>query len=317
MVKHQRRSHQRGVNGTVEFDGSDSDSDSGESPTTPKSSSMVWPVHGVPLAPVIGHGPVFNTYNLPQQQYPQHHGQQQVMDHPPHPGVQMLHRSASMPTGPFYVTEQNNPGVATMNTNPMSGNFHQIPRQQVERPQLDIPPFTAGGMNGSIQSSPSSFSAASGRSPSAGEGFYTHQSSQQATYTLQNGSQVDPQQQIMVQHQQPIGQGPPTPQPQMQQQQMMSQQQAQMMVKSSASPPPAPIQQSAQYQPAPHPQDQEHWYSGSQYHSPIDISGAQLPLSGPYVGMGTGMYHDAWTAAKMGYEDTPMGQLPSTRLETM
>ena len=44
MVKHQRRSHQRGVHSS-ELDDCTSDSESGESPSTPKMAGMEWPQH--------------------------------------------------------------------------------------------------------------------------------------------------------------------------------------------------------------------------------------------------------------------------------
>ncbi|CRK36730.1 hypothetical protein BN1723_018632, partial [Verticillium longisporum] len=119
-----------------------------------------------------------------------------------HPGAHMLHRTASMPQHSYYVTEQSNPGVATMNTNPMPAQY-QVPRQPVERLPLEIP-YSAPHQ--AMQSSPSNFSAGSGRSPSTQEGFYTHQPTQTATYALHAASPVEHAQQHAPQHQ---------PQPQM------------------------------------------------------------------------------------------------------
>ncbi|KAJ2902134.1 hypothetical protein MKZ38_000987 [Zalerion maritima] len=314
MVKHQRRSHQRGVNGAVEFDGSDTDSE-GESPSTPKSSHTMWASAPMPglgggmHGGSMGHGMYHSgSYGMPPagQQF-NHRGSisgpqdfsaapRNVIDHD-HMQMPQFHRSASMPhTGPFYVTEHNNPGVATMNTNVVPAN-HYVPRNQAERPQLDIP-YSAGGMNASLQSSPNSFSPSGGRSPTATEGFYTHQP-QQATYALQNASPVE-----TVQHQQAMA---------MPQQQPMPEQQQMPIVKHSPSPPPQPQQQpQQQYQPAAPQSDEQHWYPG--YQPSMPVSNMQIPINGPYVGMGTGMYHDAWAVAKIGYENTEVGPLPSSRI---
>ncbi|CAI4212556.1 unnamed protein product [Parascedosporium putredinis] len=153
MVKHQRRSHQRGLHPNEMLDDCTSDSDSGESPATPKHSGMQWPVQGVmsagPQPMAHGHGlhraASFAEFGHQMGQYnaiPQHYGHRHTVSGghhefhgqpvaPQHPGVQMLHRTASMPQS-YYVTEQSNPGVATMNTNPMAQQY-QIPRQPVER----------------------------------------------------------------------------------------------------------------------------------------------------------------------------------------
>ncbi|PKS10071.1 hypothetical protein jhhlp_004696 [Lomentospora prolificans] len=106
----------------------------------------------------------------------------------------------------YYVTEQSNPGVATMTTNPMTQHYH-IPRHPVERLPLDIP-YTAPSLTAPIQSSPSSFSAASGRSPSTQEGFYTPQPPQAATFALHTASPVEQQQtqQTMLSYPSPIPQ---------------------------------------------------------------------------------------------------------------
>jgi metal regulatory transcription factor 1 len=189
MVKHQRRSHQRGLHPNEILDDCTSDSESGESPSTPKHAGMPWAPHGVMpnhhgmphghtmhrAASFADFGQQMNNYNMQQQYGHRHslsggpheyHGQP---IHEQHPNVQMLHRTASMPQHSYYVTETGNPGVATMNTNPMAPQY-QVPRQQVERIEI---PFSAPGLATSIQSSPSSFSAASGRSPSTQDGFYT------------------------------------------------------------------------------------------------------------------------------------------------
>ncbi|KAK3933893.1 hypothetical protein QBC46DRAFT_430648 [Diplogelasinospora grovesii] len=160
--------------------------------------------HGHPSqAPMHHH----NHHNPHDQAAAYHHHQhQQHQQQQQHPGVHMLQRTSSMPQHSYYVTEQNNPGVATMNTNPhaatsapMHPQYHhpqQMPRQNGERLPLEMPSFSAAaGLTGSIQSSPSTFSTASGRSPSTQDGFYTHAptSAQAATYALHAASPVEQQ----------------------------------------------------------------------------------------------------------------------------
>lgn len=319
MVKHQRRSHQRGLHPNEMLDDCTSDSESGESPATPKHSGMQWPVQGVmsagPQPMAHGHGlhraASFAEFGHQMGQYnaiPQHYGHRHTVSGghhefhgqpvaPQHPGVQMLHRTASMPQS-YYVTEQSNPGVATMNTNPMAQQY-QIPRQPVERLPLEIP-YSAPGLAASIQSSPTSFSAASGRSPSTQEGFYTHQPTQAATYALHAASPVEQQQaqQTMVSYPSPIPQ-------QLPQQTVGSPQQG--------MPTPTPSQDSTapseQYQqPTPQPEG-EQWYSNVPYQAPVEVATiGQIPT------YGSGVY-DPW-GPKIEFEDPSM-QLPSARIANM
>jgi hypothetical protein len=198
----------------------------------------------------------------------------------------MLQRTTGMAQHTYFVAEQNNPGVATMNTNPlpMSSQYPQMPRQSVGRLPLEIPTYTpAPGLAASIQSSPSSFSAASGRSPSTQDGFYTHQpTAQTATYTLHSASPVEqPAPQLVA------FQPQPAPQPQ---------------VQATAAAP------HEQYQP-PQPQPDEPWYSGNPYQPPVEVATiGQMP---PY---GTVPY-DSWVA-KIDFDD-PSLQMPSARIDNM
>lgn len=316
MVKHQRRSHQRGIHPNELLDDCTSDSESGESPSTPKHPGMTWPVQGVVNG---GHTPIANghtihraasfadfghqmgQYNMPQAYGHRHtvsggphefHGQQ-------HPGVQMLHRTASVPQT-YYVTEQSNPSVATMNTNPMTQQY-QIPRQPVERLPIDIP-YSASDMTSSVQSSPSSFSA-SGRSPSAQDSFYTHQPAQAATYALHTASPVVEQQQsqsTMVSYPSPIpqqiSQQPPVDSPQ---QSMPSQPQSQESTAPGSEQFPQPAAQAETGQ----------WYNSIPYQSPVEVATiGQLPT------YGSGVY-DPW-GPKIEFEDPSM-QLPSARIASM
>ncbi|KAF6810562.1 hypothetical protein CSOJ01_06241 [Colletotrichum sojae] len=321
MVKHQRRSHQRGLHPNELLDDCTSDSDSGESPSTPKHAGMQWPPHGGVMAMnhPMSHGQAMHRaasfadfgqhmtqYPMPpqQQQYGAHrhslsgggahefHGQ--PVHEQQHPGVQMLHRTASMPQHSYYVTEQNNPGVATMNTgHHMAQQYGQVPRQQ-QQPQVEIP-YSASGMNQSIQSSPSSFSAASGRSPSSQEGFYTHQPIQAATYALHNASPVIEQQQ----------QPGIVPYPQQMQQQIHTPQPI-----PTQAPPPPPQQQVPQQYASPTPQTQpEEYWNGVPYQPPVEVATiGQIPT------YGSGVY-DPW-GPKIEFEDPSM-QLPSARIENM
>ena len=315
MVKHQRRSHQRGIHPNELLDDCTSDSDSGESPSTPKHSGMSWPVQGV----VNGvHTPIPNghglhraqsfadfghqmgQYNMPQPYGHRHtvsggphefHGQAMAGQHP---SVQMLHRTTSMPQT-YYVTEQSNPGVATMSTNPMAQQY-QIPRQPAERLPIEIP-YSAPDMTSSVQSSPSSFSA-SGRSPSAQDSFYTHQPAQAATYALQTASPIEQQQpqSTMVSYPSPIPQQSVTSP----QQTMSSQPQSQ----EPSAPPPA-----EQFQQPTAQAEAGQWYSNVPYQPPVEVATiGQLPT------YGSGVY-DPW-GPKIEFEDPSM-QLPSARIASM
>lgn len=213
----------------------------------------------------------------------------------------MLQRTASLPQHTYYVTEQSNPGVATMNTNPhpaaqnsMPAQYHQMPRQGVERLPLEIPYTPNPAISGSIQSSPSSFSATSGRSPSTQEGFYTHApTAQAATYALHNASPVEQQAPQMVAYH-----GQMTPQPQ-----VIAQAPAPQQVQQ---PTPQPQPTPEQYQPPP-PEEQD-WYNGVPYQAPVEVATiGQMTY-------GSGVY-DPW-GPKMEFEDPTM-QLPSARIENM
>ncbi|KAI1498611.1 hypothetical protein F5X99DRAFT_316119 [Biscogniauxia marginata] len=304
MVKHQRRSHQRGLHSS-EIDDFSSESDSGESPSTPKHPGMSWsPAHLTPGHPGLqGHtihraasfadfGQHIHEYNV-QSQYAHRHsistgGPHEYHGQPiqeSHPGVHMLHRTASMPQHTYYVTEQGNPGVATMNTNPIQP--YQVPRQQAERPLLEIP-YTTAGMAGSIQSSPTTFSPTmSGRSPSVQDSFYTHQPPQPGAYTLNATS--------------PVVEQPPLVQYAQQMQQPMQPSASQATTQSVHH-------MQEQYHP-PTAQPGEHWYNGMPYQPPVEVATiGQLPS------YGSGVY-DPW-GIKPDFEDPTM-QMPSARIDSM
>ncbi|KAF3359483.1 Pectinesterase [Verticillium dahliae VDG1] len=339
MVKHQRRSHQRGMHSNELLDDCTSDSESGESPSTPRHSAMHWPAmpvnhSGMPQGHAMHRAASFAdfgqqmSYPMPQQA-PQPTHQHQQLQPPPqhqyghrhslssnnaqifhsmpveeqtpqqHPGAHMLHRTASMPQHSYYVTEQSNPGVATMNTNPMPAQY-QVPRQPVERLPLEIP-YSAPHQ--AMQSSPSNFSAGSGRSPSTQEGFYTHQPTQTATYALHAASPVDHAQQHTPQHQ---------PQPQI----VPYAQQVSTQVPAPQAQAPQPVQQQvqqmSQHYPSPSPQPQavaEDYWNGAAYQAPVEVA-----TIGSLPTFGSGTY-DLW-GPKIEFEDPSM-QLPSARIENM
>jgi len=198
MVKHVRRSHQRGVLSN-EMEDSLSETGSEHSPATPKShNALPWQPYPLPLdqpSQPLQRAASFADFGQPMPyalppQYSQRHSMssggvadyhaggphpQQTLPHLPHPNQHLLQRAPSLPHHSFFVPEQSNPAVATMHPNPHHAPqmpYQQVPRQAVERPHLEIPypnVLTAG-----MQSSPSTFSPGSGRSPSVQEGFYTH-----------------------------------------------------------------------------------------------------------------------------------------------
>lgn len=187
---------------------------------------------------------------------------------------------ANMPQHPFYVTDQSNPGVATMNTAPMAAQY-PMQRQAVERIAVDIP-YPAPGLAVSVQSSPSTFSTP-GRSPSTMDRFYTHQPPQAATYALQGASPVD-QQPPLVNFHDPMHQHP-QPQPPHQ------------------GHPAIP----AQYQ-QPQAQSEEQW--AYQYQSPVEVT----PI-GPISAYGTVAYNP-WEEPKLEFETAGM-TMPSARIDEM
>ena len=89
-----------------------------------------------------------------------------------HPSI-MLQGSMGMPTRPFFEADQNNPGVATMNTSMIAS--YPMQRPQTGEIRLEIP-STSAPMVGSVQSTPVQFSPSTVHSPSV-QTMYTHQPS--------------------------------------------------------------------------------------------------------------------------------------------
>ncbi|KAM3500750.1 hypothetical protein MY10362_006131 [Beauveria mimosiformis] len=203
MVKHQRRSHQRGLHPHEVMDDCSSDSDMGEAPPTPTQSTMSWPVSAIvpgqsmPQGNHVMHRAAsFPDFNQQMHQYNmQNVAEYSVQHHPV-----MLQRSHSI-QHPFYVVEQGNPGVATMNTN-IHPTF-QVPRGQSERPSNVVEmAYTTQGMTTPITSSPA-FSPVAGQSPNIRDGLYAHHGSQENSYAMHNAAAVEQQPMIQYTQQMP------------------------------------------------------------------------------------------------------------------
>ncbi|KXX82301.1 hypothetical protein MMYC01_201970 [Madurella mycetomatis] len=336
MVKHQRRSHQRGIHSS-EMEDSMSESGTDESPSTPKSHTAIpWPTQHLPMMAHPGSqvqravslgdfNPHINGYNLQQQYNHRHslsggpaeyHGAPHSQPTPLHDQSHqpLLQRTVSMPHHSYFV-DQNNPGVATMNPNAHAANQHpqyqQIPRQGVERLPLEIPFSNGPGLTGGMQSSPNTFSPASGRSPPAQEtGFYTHSPPHQPTYALHAASPVEPQPQMMsFQGQMPSAAAQAMAQPRTTQ--TVQHPQAPPHHQAAGPPQPSPpevYQQQPPHSSQPPAPEEQQWYSGIPYQAPVEVQ-----TIGTLPAYGTGF--DPW-AVKMEYEDPSM-QLPSARISTM
>ncbi|KAG6010868.1 hypothetical protein E4U21_002536 [Claviceps maximensis] len=205
MVKHQRRSHQRGLNPNDILDDCTSESDMGESPLTPDHTTMTWSMSGPgPMAhssmaqsqpmhraaTFSDFGPQMTPFGMGHQMVQQHGVPTEVQDfHRQEPNMHMMQQTPGIPQQPYYVVDQNNPGIATMNTSLPAPPYH-MPRQHVDRsievaynagsmPPLSNSPTSFSSMSGH---SPTSFSPMSGHSPTMPDGLYTHQSAAPANY---------------------------------------------------------------------------------------------------------------------------------------
>jgi hypothetical protein len=313
MVKHQRRSHQRGLNPHEILDDCSSDSECGEAPPTPRQANMMWSQHTMmPQAQQMmsagGAHPrsaSFADFNSGMVTYDmrQHDGHRSTVsgvipDFQAAPlydeGAVMLQRSSSIPNHPFYVTDQSNPAIATMDPNPVQQQVYRMPRQHIEQPHLEIP-YSAACLSNSLQSSPSAFSASSLRSPTTHDGFYSHQTAQSATYALQHASRPEDHQPMAQYHQQissTMGQDHPS----------LAQVQVQAQAESSpvVTPTDGYSQQSPQHEPA-------SWYP---YQAPVEVvTIGSLPAFGT-------MSYDIYNGPKLEFEDTSM-ILPSARIDTL
>ncbi|KAI5860328.1 hypothetical protein GGS23DRAFT_606875 [Durotheca rogersii] len=327
MVKHQRRSHQRGVH-LSEGDDFSSESDGGESPSTPKQAGLSWPANYLAAQPgfqgsaaqrassFADFGQQVNDYNVQQQfnnhrhsisagdardynggavQQPQHPGvhESDVVQQAQHPSIHLLQRTASMPQHSYYVTEQSNPGVATMNTNPIQP--YHMPRQQPDGLPREIS-YATPGMTGSIQNSPGAFSGTGpSRSPPLQDDLYTHQPPPPPGFSLSTTSPIV--ENTMVPYGQPIHQ--PIHHPQS----------VQAPVQTQVTPTQQVLHTQQQYQPPPPQPDP--WCNGVSYQAPVNV-GSVGSLSSPYVHCG---YMDAWSM-KPDFDDPTM-QMPSARIDNL
>jgi hypothetical protein len=278
MVKHQRRSHQRGIHGHEILDDCASESDIGELPGTPTQTAKSWGVVPSQQLPEgnMAHraasfadfgGQQMNQFNMQQFQH-RHSINGDVSDYTAHAHPAMVQRAQFISHQPFYVVEQGNPAIAAMNTN--MSPFFQVPRGQMERPTVENS-YNTQGMTTPATSSPG-FSPTSGQSPAMAEGLYIH-APHAATYALQNAATIE--QQPMVQYTNQISQQP------------------------------SHQGTNDQY---PSPQTEtDQWY---QYHTPVDVATiGQIPA------YGSGIY-DLYAGPKLEFDDPSM-QFPSSRIETM
>jgi metal regulatory transcription factor 1 len=178
----------------------------------------------------------------------------------------------------YYIPEQGNPGVATMNTNPnLSIRQYQVAPQNQLRRSASYPPQNVT----SVQSSPGTYSSASSRSPAPQDGYYTHHSVQPTSaYNSQNTSPID--QQPMIQYQQQTS--------------AMSQATQHTLVSSA----PLITQVQPQYQ---HVSQEHHWMA---YQEPVQVSSAHCADS----------LYNPWVEKIDSYGDIQHA-LPSMRIETL
>lgn len=294
MVKHQRRSHQRGIHSSDLDDGETSESDSGESTSTSHPAGQLQWSHTINLAPAATHHTIHRAHSFAdfgqhvdtvevQNVYGHRHslsnGSHQfnasVQGYPQ--AVPMMHRSAShQGHSSFYVPEQNNPGVATMNLTPHPIQTQSI-SQHIERQDL-------------TQNSPSSYSSISGGSPVSHDHFYTQQSAQTASYT---SSPVE--QQNIVHYPQPVqqqlAQQPlPEPQPQVQ---TVQEEYHHPKIEAYQSP-------------------QDHWYGHIAYQPPV----VGIMPHGIAAYLPTSSFLDPWGQKLDDFNDATL-QMPSTRIESL
>ncbi|KAF2971471.1 hypothetical protein GQX73_g2155 [Xylaria multiplex] len=293
MVKHQRRSHQKGMH-LSELDDCSSESDSGESPTTPTRAASWTPYSQIPSA-LPGHslhrptpfsadfGPHIDEYGAQAQYGNRHsisagdsHEYQESSVPEQHRSIQILNRMQIQPNT-YYVTEQSNPAVATMNTTPLQ-QYHAGPPQPERSPQ-DIPCSTTN-LNGPIQSVSSPYSPpATVRGPSSQGGYYLPNQPPQV---------IEHQQQQIMAH--------------------IRQQMQQSM---------HPLSQISTVQPVHGTQEQfqqqashhtDSWYNEMPYQAPIEVATiGQIPTFGSVM-------FDGWEYKP---EDDPTMPMPSARIDSM
>ncbi|TGJ88149.1 hypothetical protein E0Z10_g671 [Xylaria hypoxylon] len=272
-----------------ELDDCSSESDGGESPTTPTQRATSWaPYPQIPAAlpshPIqrstsfADFGPHIDEYAAQTQYGNRHsisagdaHEYQETAVPEQHRSIQILNRM-QIPPNTYYVTEQSNPAVATMNTAPIQQ--YQAGPPQPERPPQEIP-CTATSLNGSIQSIPSPYSPpATVRGPPPQGGYYLPN---------QPPRVIDQQQQFMAQIRQHM-------QHSMHPLQISAVHGAQEQFQQQTS----------------HHTDQ--WYNEMPYQAPMEVATiGQIPTYGSVM-------FDGWDFKP---EDDPTMQMPSARIDSM
>ncbi|KAI1471952.1 uncharacterized protein F4812DRAFT_200271 [Daldinia caldariorum] len=207
MVKHQRRSHQRGANAeTNDF----SESDDGGNPPTPEERGS-WSASQAPGGPpnaeqqaAQGMSPFGDVHPYFMSQYGGQHGrfptingwqsnsvrQSDSVQPMELPGASMYGNPAGIPDCYRYVPEQDNPGIATLNTDPMQQC--RMPKQQSEQPSLENP-YAVPDMVNPIQNSHGGFTTpVPGPSPSSQGGYYGRVPPHTTAYSLGSTPAVYP-----------------------------------------------------------------------------------------------------------------------------
>ncbi|KAH8178299.1 zinc finger, c2H2 type domain-containing protein [Sarocladium implicatum] len=299
MVKHQRRSHQRGLLSNDILDDCSSDSDGGESPMTPRMSNSSWSTPAAedryaqpapqPLRRALSYNDNVQQHYAVSASYPARavsHGRHDPSDMGlvNHTNmVSMMQRTAGPTPEAYYVTEQHNPGVATMNTSGFHRSFHH-PRN-VEQGTVNLS-YGAQPIE-EVRNSPGRYSLSSGRSPAPQGGLYappvqTVSYSMPATPALEHPGPMVQYAQQMPQH--------------------MGRAQHALPVRAVQTGTP----NGSYHQPSP-PIEAEPWY---QYQPPIEVTTiGQLPV------FGSGVF-DMYGGPKIEFEDPSM-QMPSARVDTL
>lgn len=307
MVKHQRRSHQRGggVNSSELEDGDTTDSDMGESPSTPQLVTQAhWPQD---LNTVMAQNTVHNQQVIQRSQsftdfghqnqgyvssdiYPSRHSLSESPQHYQHRSLSLqdqrhaqdiIQRQAIIHQQPYYIVEQNNPGVATMNTNP---NVHIQTYMTRSMPERQVT-YTSQPIPGSVDNIPDNYSVISARTPPPPELYYAPQPMQKFDYPVQSQSPIE--QVAVVQYQQHA---------------------PMVHARPHAVPNPSPVAPQAHHQFQQQP-SQEQWFAQVPFQEPVDVTSAINTYSNPNL-------YDPWQV-KLDAFDDPTMQLPSARCENL
>lgn len=302
MVKHQRRSHQRGLYLHDIQDDYSSDSDGGEYLATPPE-PMDNRMHSIPQP--LGHESLYHHRNTSFPDYghcvnlqnpaysstshpgsgPQYHRSALMEDHAQ---SHVLQRTSSMPQHSFYLNENDLPLVDTSNMSHGVRSSH-VPRHSVSRQALRMSlPLSDNATHNSIDSSPRAASTTSTHSPAGHDQYYTHQPSQGHPYELHPTSHFETQHSVTQYH------VPSQPQPEALHH---------LVPNTGLHIPTAPVNLGRPLTPTPNMQSWYHYQPPSE-----NATIGQLPL---YTNSLIDIY-----APKLDFEDPSM-PLPSARLEQM